>query len=121
MHHLTTLSIRTAIVLAVVAAMLPAAVAARIGKQDKASTEFGGTYDRLRQEQRRLVDDWFAHYNKRIQKNIAPEDGYNAVPISIRTTFEAVTNALLTTSLTGKQRGSLGNALNVVEALETAR
>lgn len=82
--------------------------------------EFGGTYDRLRPEQRRLVDDWFARYNKRIRKNIPSETGYNAVPISIRTTFEAVTNALQNTSLTDKQGKRLGNALDVVEMLETA-
>ena len=75
------------------------AAAQRARKQDSPQAEFGGTYDCLRPEQRRLVDGWFAGYNKRVRKNIAPESGYNAVPISIRTTFEAVTNALQTTSL----------------------
>ncbi len=91
----------------------------RTGKHSDSQPEFGGTYDRLRPEQRRLVDDWFARYNKRMQKNIPPEDGYNAVPISIRTTFEAVTHALQTTPLTDKQQRRLGNALALVEVLET--
>ncbi len=91
------------------------------GKRSDAQPVFGGTYDRLRPEQRRLVDDWFVRYNKRIQKNIAPEEGYNAVPISIRTTFEAVTHALETTPLTDKQGARLGNALDLVDVLETAR
>ena len=91
------------------------------GKRSDAHPVFGGTYDRLRPEQRRLVDDWFVRYKKRIQKNIAPEDGYNAVPISIRTTFEAVTHALQTTPLTDKQGARLGNALDLVDVLETAR
>jgi hypothetical protein len=85
------------------------------------AVEFGGTYSRLDPQQRRLVDDWFARYNKRTHRNVSPEEGYNAVPISIRTTFEAVTNALQTTSLTNKQGGRLGSALNLVEAVETAR
>jgi hypothetical protein len=97
------------------------AAAQRTDKQSHVQPEFGGTYNRLDPQQRRLVDDWFARYNKRTQRNVTPEDGYNAVPISIRTTFEAVTNALRTTSLTSKQGGSLGNALNLVEAVETAR
>ncbi|MEO8727550.1 MAG: hypothetical protein ABI383_15670, partial [Acidobacteriaceae bacterium] len=91
------------------------------GKPGGAQPEFGGTYDRLRPEQRRLVDEWFARYNKRTQKDIAPAEGYDAVPISIRTTFEAVTNALQSTALTDKQGGSLGNALQLVKILETAR
>ena len=44
------------------------------------------------------MDDWFARYNKRIRKNIAPDTGYNAVPISIGATFEAVTRALRASS-----------------------
>jgi hypothetical protein len=94
--------------------------AQRTHKQSDMQPEFGGTYDRLRPEQRKLVDDWFARYNKRLRKNIAPDTGYNAVPISIRTTFEAVTHALHTTSLTDKQGRRLGNALDLVETLETA-
>jgi hypothetical protein len=30
-----------------------------------APAEFGGTYDKLRPEQQKLVDDWFARYNQR--------------------------------------------------------
>jgi hypothetical protein len=97
------------------------ASAPRTDKQGHAQPEFGGTYNRLDSQQRSLVDDWFARYNKRTHRNISPEDGYNAVPISIRTTFEAVTNALQTTSLTSKEGTRLGNALNLVASVETAR
>ena len=44
------------------------ATAQQTRKQDDTKPEFGGTYEALRPEQRRLVDDWFARYNKRIQK-----------------------------------------------------
>jgi hypothetical protein len=118
-------STRATIASAVVAVMLLCsptsdAAAQQARKQDSSQAEFGGTYDRLRPEHRRLIDDWFAQYNKRVRKNIASESGYNAVPISIRTTFEAVTNALQTTSLSDKQGKRLGNALELVESLETA-
>lgn len=83
--------------------------------------EFGGTYDRLGPEQQKLVDDWFERYNQRTHKNLQPETGYNAVPVSVRTTFEAITNALLSTSLTNKSGDRLGTSLDVVQSVETVR
>ena len=83
--------------------------------------EFGGTYDKLRPEQQKLVDDWFERYNQRTHKNLQPAAGYNAVPVSVRTTFEAVTNALLTTPLTNKTGDRLGTGLDLVQSVETVR
>lgn len=84
-------------------------------------TEFGGTYEKLRPEQRKLVDGWFDRYNQRTHKNLSPEAGYNAIPVSVRTTFEAVTHALMTTRLTGQNSEGPSTALGLVHAIETVR
>ena len=96
-------------------------LAASVTGLTQQGTEFGGTYDKLRPEQRKLVDDWFGRYNQRTHKNLSPEAGYNGVPVSVRTTFEAVTHALMTSPLTNQRGDRLGTALDLVEALETVR
>jgi hypothetical protein len=83
--------------------------------------DFGGTYERLRPEQRKLIDDWFNRYNQRTHKHLTPEAGYNAVPVSVRTTFEAVTHALMTTRLSRQNAEGPSTALDLVQAIETVR
>lgn len=94
----------------------------RKGAQDVSpEAVFGGTYDKLRPEQRKLVDDWFHRYNIRIHKNISPDSGYDSVPVSVRTTFEAITHALVTTPLTIQNGDRIGTALDLVQAVETVK
>ncbi len=78
---------------------------------------FNGTYAQLRPAQKKLIDEWYGEYNKMTGENLPPSD-YDQLSLSTRTTFEAVTHALLTTKLTDKQGQSLGNALDLVEAIE---
>ena len=80
--------------------------------------EFHGTYAELRPEQKKLIDDWYAEYNTMMKTHDDPAD-YDQLSLSTRTTFEAVTHALLTTKLTGKNGQSLGNALELVQSIET--
>jgi hypothetical protein len=96
-------------------------LAASVTGLTQQGTEFGGTYDKLRPEQRKLVDDWFARYNQRTHKNLSPAAGYNAVPVSVRTTFEAVTHALATSPLINRRGDRTGTALDLVEGVETVR
>lgn len=79
---------------------------------------FLGTYQSLQPAQSKLVDQWYAEYNKVSGDRLDPTD-YNKLPISTRTTFEAVTHALLTTSLTDNSGECLGKALELVSAIET--
>ena len=79
---------------------------------------FLGTYQDLRPAQSKLVDQWYAEYNKVSGDHLEPSD-YNRLPISTRTTFEAVTHALLTTSLSDNSGESMGKALELVKAIET--
>src|ERR1700744_4543748 len=77
-----------------------------------------GPYELLKPQQKQLIDEWYADYNKAMHENLPPSD-YNQLPLSIRTTFEAITHALMTTKLTDKSGQSLGDALQLVQAIET--
>ena len=82
------------------------------------SQAFQGTYERLKPQQKLLIDDWYADYNKMMHEDLPPSD-YNQLSLSTRTTFEAITHALMTTKLTGKSGQPMGNALELVQSIET--
>src|SRR5580704_13659237 len=89
--------------------------------QDKpadTTVQFHGTYEKLKPEQKKLIDDWYAEYNRLAKDHSDPAE-YNQFSLSTRTTFEAVTHALMTTKLTDKSGKSMGNALDLVQAIET--
>ena len=88
------------------------------GKPSEPVQHFNGTYEQLQPAQKKLVDEWYTDYNKMMGENLPPSD-YDQLALSIRTTFEAVTHALQTTELTDKSGKPLGNALNLVQAIET--
>ncbi len=90
-------------------------------QQPQAQTQknpFFGTYDELQPAQKKLVDDWYAEYNRVAGDHLLPTY-YSELPVSTRTTFEAVTQALFKSSLTDKSGNSLGEALDLVQAIET--
>ncbi len=72
----------------------------------------------MKPQQKKLIDDWYADYNKMMHENLPPSD-YDQLSLSTRTTFEAITHALMTTNLTNKSGQPLGNALELVESIET--
>jgi hypothetical protein len=74
----------------------------------------GKDYSDLRPEQKRLVDDWFQRFSQIVKKKVAPDEGYNHLPLSAKTTFGAVTHALMRTPLTDKQGAPLGDSAIVV-------
>jgi hypothetical protein len=90
----------------------------RDGAQEQ-GTRFGGTYANLKPAQRDLIDRWFRQYNEITRENLDPEDDYDDLSLSVRTTFEAVTHALMTSKLTNKNGDSLGTALDLVSYIET--
>jgi hypothetical protein len=79
--------------------------------------EFRGTYEELSPAQRKLIDEWYAEYNQMTHDNSQPTD-YNQFSMSTRTTFEAVTHALISTPLTDKSGKSMGSALDLVQSIE---
>jgi hypothetical protein len=81
--------------------------------------QFGGKYEDLEPVQKDLIDDWFKTFNQATGQNFESELSYNELPLSIRTTFEAVTHSLSQSTLTDEDGESLGTALDVVQAIET--
>ena len=88
--------------------------------QDAPGTQdFGGSYSGLRPEQKRLVDDWFGRFSAVVKKPVNPAAGYDKLPLSGKTTFNAVTHALLMTRLTDASGKSLASsALEVVDKMD---
>jgi hypothetical protein len=80
----------------------------------------GAKYADLAPEQKALVDDWFRRFSEVVKKPITAEEGYNNLPVSTKTTFGAVTHALLHTTLTDKDGAVLGSsAITVIERVDT--
>jgi peptidyl-tRNA hydrolase len=82
-----------------------------------AAPTFGGTYEALNPQQKKLMDEWYVDYNKLTGDHASPTE-YNQYSLSTRTTYEAVTHALMTTQLTEQSGKPMGPALDLVEAIE---
>ncbi len=88
-------------------------------KTTKSETlELGKSYASLRPEQKQLVDDFIRRYNATTGSNIVAEQAYDNGRLSVRTTFDAVTHALLNAKLTDATGKSLGRAIDLVEAVD---
>jgi hypothetical protein len=87
-------------------------------KTKSETLELGKSYDSLRPEQRKLVDDFIRRYNATTGSNLVPQEAYNNGRLSVRTTFDAVTHALLNAKLTDATGKSLGRAIDLVEAVD---
>jgi len=85
----------------------------------RSNIEFGGSYEGLRDDQKHLIDDWIRRYDQATNRKTTPGSTYNNLPLSTRTTFEAVTNALTETGLTDKSGKDLGVALDLVAKMES--
>src|SRR4051812_10663251 len=80
--------------------------------------EFGGSFQELRPQQQQLVVEIVHRFNTSTGQSLSPEQTYDSARISVRSTFEAVTQALATTKLTSKSGKPSGNALELVDVVE---
>jgi len=87
-------------------------------KPKSETLELGRSYAALRHEQRLLVDEFVRRYNATTASNLVPEQAYDNARLSIRTTFDAVTHALLNARITDAQGNSLGRAIDLVDAVD---
>ncbi len=103
------------------------AIAQTQSNQKKAATsekpkgetlELGKSYAALRPEQKRLIDDFIRHYNATTGSDLIAEQAYDNARLSTRTTFDAVTHALLNAKITDAQGKSLGRAIDLVDAVD---
>src|SRR6516164_5125600 len=79
---------------------------------------FGQSYDTLLPEQKKLVDDFIRRYNETTGNKATPKEAYDNARMSVRTTFDAVTHALLSTKMTDEKGQNLGLALDLVDAID---
>jgi hypothetical protein len=80
--------------------------------------ELGRSYATLRPEQVRLIDDFIRSYNSTTGSDLVPQQVYDNARLSIRTTFDAVTHALLNAEMTDSHGKSLGRAIDLVDAVD---
>jgi hypothetical protein len=80
--------------------------------------ELGKSYSSLHPEQKQLVDDFVRRYNATTGSNLVPEQAYNNGRLSVRTTFDAVTHALLNAKITDATGKSMGRAIDLVQAVD---
>lgn len=81
--------------------------------------EFGGTFRNLDPEQQNLIVDWVDRFNSATKRQLKPDELYNQLPLSYRTTCEAVTNALMETSLTDEHGNKLATGLDLIARVQT--
>jgi len=88
----------------------------------QSAEQFQGPYEQLDPRRRRLVDDWLNRYNTVTRQSLEPHVFYDSViKLSSKTTFEAITNALMTTKLTDASGTSLGDGLDLIEQMDGVR
>ena len=84
--------------------------------------QFGSAYASLDERRQHLIDDWVSRFAKTTGQSVQPGPFYDEIlQLSTKTTFDAVTHALATTRLTDATGASLGDALALVERVETVR
>ncbi len=92
--------------------------AAKSANSKSEALELGKSYASLRPEQKQLVDDFIRRYNATTGSKLVPEPAYDNARLSVRTTFDAVTHALLNAKMTDVQGKSLGRAIDLVDAVD---
>jgi hypothetical protein len=100
-------------------ALAIAAAAVRDVPAQQTAPQFGGTYATLDARRQQLVVNWVARFNSMTGQKVEAGLFYDdIVAFSTKTTFEAVTNALMQSSLTDANGTSLGDALSLVERID---
>ncbi|HYI95175.1 MAG TPA: hypothetical protein VEX68_16640, partial [Bryobacteraceae bacterium] len=92
------------------------------GKHIAASSEHSekvrSRYPDLEETRKRLFDDFTTQYNKQTGFALTPERHFDSLSVSERTTFDAVTHALMKTKLSDESGASLGSALELVTGID---
>lgn len=116
MRSVATLS-RASVTAGILAATLVALVA-----NQETQPRFGGSYSALDERRQHLVGDWVARFSEVTGQKIEPGAFYdNVIRLSSKTTFEAITHALMRTALTDASGTPLGDALAIIERVDAVR
>ena len=102
--------------------LVVAAACITASAQQPPPLRFGGAYSGLDARRQALINGWVERFVKTTGQRLDPEPFYNELlSVSTKTTFDAVTHALMTIQLTDAQSASLGDALALVERVESVR
>ena len=72
----------------------------------------------LEPAQQVLVEGYTAAFNERSGRDLSTQEYFDSMSVSERTTYEAVTHALMNSKLTDQEGNDLGNALDLVNGVE---
>ena len=75
-------------------------------------------YESLEPRQQELVEAPAAAYNEQTHRNLTTQEYFDSLTLSERTTYEAVTHALMNSKLTDPEGNDLGDALDLVSGVE---
>jgi hypothetical protein len=107
---------------AAVWALTIAALAIQVAPAQQQPPRFGGAYSDLGPRRQKLIDNWVARFVAATGQQQEPGPFYDEIlSLSTKTTFDAVTHALMTTKLTDGAGVSLGDALALVDQVESVR
>lgn len=89
-----------------------------LAEQKEEQKKIPNRYAELEPRQRELFNTYVAAYNKKTGFSVEPQVFFDSQSVSERTTFEAITNALMKTELTDQGGKSLGAAIDLVTGIE---
>ena len=106
----------------IVGSVLLSILAAEIITAQQPPRRFGGAYSELDERRQQLVGDWVARFTKVTGKNLDARAFYDdLLTLSTKTTFDAVTHALMTTALTDASGQKFGDGLAIVERVDSVK
>jgi len=75
-------------------------------------------FEELEPRQQQLLEGYTAAFNERSGRNLTTQEYFDSMTVSERTTYDAVTHALMNSKLTAQAGNDLGNVLDLVEGVE---
>jgi hypothetical protein len=105
-----------------VVGVLLAVLSVEILAAQQPSLHFGGAYSELDERRRLLLDDWVARFDKAIGQSLDARSFYDEIlGFSTKTTFDAVTHALMTTPLTDASGQKFSDGLALIERVDNVK
>ena len=105
-----------------VAGVLLSLLAVHLVMAQQPAPRLGGAYSGLDVRRQRLVDDWVVRFTKVTGQKLDSPSFYDEIlSLSTKTTFDAVTHALMTTTLTDASGQKFGDGLALIERVDTVK
>ena len=113
---------RTCASVGIAGSVLLSALAVDIITAQQPPQRFGGAYSELDERRQQLVGDWVARFTKVTGQSLDARAFYDEfLTLSTKTTFDAVTHALMTTPLTDASGQKFGDGLTIIERVDSVK